>query len=113
MMPLFNLQSIAQLSAERILNGTLAGVGIALFAALLLELLGRQNSGTRFAVWFSALVTIALLPLVGHSGASVADRAEISLPASWASILFGAWVFIASLNLARVGAGLWQLRRLR
>ena len=58
-----NLQSLAQLSAERILNSMVEGIGIALLAWILLRALGRQNSGTRFAVWFAALLGIAALPL--------------------------------------------------
>jgi len=110
------LQPIAQMSAERILNCTAEGMAIAFFSWLLLRFMGRQNSGTRFAVWFSALVAIAALPLVGPSAspaASFASHAEIALPASWASILFAVWALIASLNLARVAAGLWQLRKLK
>ncbi len=57
-----NLQSLAQLSSERILNSTVEGIGIALLAWVLLRALGRQNSGTRFAVWFAALLGIAALP---------------------------------------------------
>ena len=61
----FSLQSLAGLSSERILNCTLEGMAIALLAWILLRALGRQNSGTRFAVWFSALLGIAALPLLG------------------------------------------------
>ncbi len=50
-----NLESLAQLSAERILNCAAEGMVIALLAWLVLRALGRQNSGTRFAVWFAAL----------------------------------------------------------
>ena len=54
-----NLQSLAQLSAERILNCTAEGMVIALLAWLVLRAIGPQNSGTRFAVWFAALLGIA------------------------------------------------------
>ena len=115
-MPILNPQTIAQFSVERILNCTVEGIAIALFAWLLLRLVGRQNSGTRFAVWFSTLIAIAVLPLVGPLSATAsgaASRGEISLPVSWALGLFAAWAFIAAVNLARVGVGLWQLRKLR
>ena len=58
-MTAINLQSLAQLTAERILNCTAEGMVIALLAWLLLRAIGRQNSGTRFAVWFAALLVTA------------------------------------------------------
>ena len=82
-----NLSSLAQLSAERIINCTAEGIVIALLAWLLLRVIGPRNSGTRFAVWFSALLGIAALPLLGSwatSGGELTKRSEISLPASWA-----------------------------
>ncbi len=112
----FNPQVLAQFSMERLLNSTVEGTAIALFAWMLLRFVGKQNSGTRFAVWFSALLSIAALPLVERLGASpagLASRANISLPASWASYLFATWAFVAAVGLARVSLGLWQLRRLR
>lgn len=111
-----NLHWLAQFSAERMLNGMVAGAGIALFAWALLRLIGKQNSGTRFAVWFSALLTIAVVPFSGlFSSATngVASRAEFTVPGAWATYLFAAWALLASVGLARVGIGLWQLRRLR
>jgi len=49
-----NGQALAQLFAERMLNSVGEGIVIAVFAWLLLRLLSRQSSSTRFAVWFSA-----------------------------------------------------------
>jgi len=62
-----HLQALAQISSGRILNCTIEGIGIALFAWILLRAFGRQNSGTQFAVWFSALLAIAMLPLLDNS----------------------------------------------
>ncbi len=112
----FNLQSLAQLSAERILNCTAEGMIIALLAWMLLRAIGPRNSGTRFAVWFAALLGIAALPLVGNwasSGADLTQRSEITMPASWALYIFAAWLLIAGLGLLRVGIGFWHLHRLR
>ncbi len=98
------------------LNGLVAGAGIALFAWVLLRLIGKQNSGTRFAVWFSALLTIAGVPLSGWVASAadgVTSRAEFTVPSAWAMYLFAAWAVVASIGLVRVGIGLWQLRRLR
>jgi beta-lactamase regulating signal transducer with metallopeptidase domain len=110
------LQSLAQLSAERILNCTVEGTIVALLAWLLLRVLGPQNSGTRFAVWFAALFGIAALPLLGNwaaSGAEVAKPSEITMPGSWALYIFAVWLLIADAGLLRVAIGFWHLHRLR
>ena len=61
-----NLNAIAQLSAERIMDSLLLGLILTGFAAVLLRAVGRLNSGTRFAVWFSVL-TRRLVLLVKSS----------------------------------------------
>ena len=86
-----HLQALAQISSGRILNCTIEGIGIALFAWILLRAFGRQNSGTQFAVWFSALLAIAMLPLLDNSalhGAKVTKHLEITMPGSWALYIF-------------------------
>ena len=111
-----NLQSLAQLSAERILNCAAEGMIIALLAWLLLRVMGPRNSGTRFAVWFAALLGIAALPLLGTwaaRGAEMPQRSELILPASWALYVFAAWLLVAAAGLLRVGLGFWHLHRLR
>jgi hypothetical protein len=82
----------------------------------------RQNSGARFAVWFTALMAMATLPLFGGTGwadgassplATVARRPEVTLPGSWALWLFWAWAVSAGVGLVRVGMSLWHLGGLR
>jgi beta-lactamase regulating signal transducer with metallopeptidase domain len=112
----FNLQSLAQFSSERILNCAIEGLGIAVLAWILLRVIGRQNSGTRFAVWFAALLGIAALPLFGKlasSGAELTRQSEITMPASWALYIFAGWALAAAAGLVRVAAGFWHLHRLR
>ena len=102
--------------SARIVNCTAEGIGIALLAWILLRALGRQNSGTRFAVWFSALIGIAALPLVGHfgsKGAEMAQRSEITMPGSWAIYIFSGWLLMAAAGLVRIVLGFWRLRQLR
>src|SRR4029077_3182699 len=118
MMTALNLQAIAQMSAERMLNCLAAGIVIALFAWVLLRLAGRRNSGTRFAVWFCALLAIAVSPLFeisrsGSAGLVSPANAAITIPRSWALYLFGAWAAIAAVGLIRVAAGLWHLSTIR
>ncbi len=116
-----SLNAIAQLSAARIVDCLVEGTLVAAFAGLVLRMARRWNSGARFAVCFSALTTMAALPLLGAAawagGASTSTatltRPEIMLPGSWALWLFVAWAGIAAFGLARVGVGLWRLRAIR
>ncbi len=129
------VQSVAQISVERILNALPEGFLIALFAWGLLRILRRQNSGTRFAVWFLALLTVATLPVLGGIGdgrvGMVAGmlsgmtlgmapanswgslRPAITIPGRWALFVFLGWALGASFAMMRLAAGLWRLRRLR
>jgi len=108
------LNQLAQLSAERMLNGMLEGIAIGLFAWILLRVTGRRNSSTRFAVWFSALLAIAALPVLSAvSGSAHAGSSAITVPGSWALDIFLIWAAMAGVLLLRVGVGLVQLRTLR
>jgi beta-lactamase regulating signal transducer with metallopeptidase domain len=113
-----NWQTIANLSVGRMLNWVMVGIAIALFAELLLRLTKRRNSGTRFAVWFSALLGIALVPLAGYVipqpdlGVGTA-HSKVVLPETWALYLLAAWATLTLIGLIRVGLGLWQVRQLR
>jgi hypothetical protein len=111
-----NLESLARLSVEHALNGVALGIAVALFAWLVLRIVGRQNSGTRFAVWFAALLSIPAFTLLDgfHVGGSAgALRPEISMPKSWAPYLFAGWAVITAVGLARIGFGLWQVHQLK
>jgi beta-lactamase regulating signal transducer with metallopeptidase domain len=116
----FYLDAIAQTSAVQIVDCLVEGALIAIFARLLLAVIRRQNSGTRFAVWFSALMAIAVLPLFGglrwsHGNipAATVGHPPIMLPGSWALYVVGAWAAIAAWSLLGVGRGLWHLHILR
>jgi hypothetical protein len=129
-----SVQTVAQISVERILNALPEGFLIAIFAWALLRVLRRQNSGTRFAVWFLALLTVAALPVLGgigegrglmagmssgiSSGMASANswrslRPAIMIPGRWALLVFVGWALGASVAMMRLVAGLWRLRRLR
>ena len=126
-----SLQTAAQISVERILHALPEGFLIALFAWALLRVLRRQNSGTRFAVWFLALLAVAALPVAGgigegrgliaagiSSGMTAANswgglRPAITIPGGWALFVFLAWALGACVAMLRLMAGLWRLRRLR
>jgi beta-lactamase regulating signal transducer with metallopeptidase domain len=113
-----HLEMVAQIAIGRILNSLPEGLLIALFAGATLRVLPRQNSGTRFAVWFVALLAIAGLPLVGVTGGHsllpiAAARPLITLPGPWGLILFLAWMMAVCFALLRLTTGIWRLRELR
>jgi beta-lactamase regulating signal transducer with metallopeptidase domain len=115
------VNAVAQVSAERLLDSLLIGMALAVFAWTLLRLLPRQNSATRFALWFAALIATAVLPFINSAPASstlmqtVAPTARplVSVPASWALYLFVFWAVIAAVSVARFIFGFVELRRLR
>lgn len=136
-----SIEGWAQVAIERVVHSLPEGILIALFAWTMLRLLPKQNSGTRFGVWFTALLAVVGLACVNfrfvdlprtlHIG--VAQNAisgwsasrfgaldfsslrisEIHLAAHWASCLFIVWLALAAVGLARLLAGLWHLRQLR
>ncbi len=117
-----SLQALAQISVERIINALPEGLLIAGFAWALLRVLRRQNSGTRFAVWFAALLTVAALPALAAFGTGRPLKASVSsfsstptlvIPSPWALVFFALWIAGTSLAVLRVAAGVWRLGHLR
>jgi beta-lactamase regulating signal transducer with metallopeptidase domain len=113
------LNEIARASTLRIVDCLVEGTLITIFAGLMLRAARLRNSGTRFAVWFAALVAIAAVPFLGGTWAHgvipvpVLNRPAITVPGSWAIYLFAVWAVIAAWALFRVGQGLSHLRVLR
>lgn len=118
------LQAVAQTVIGHALNSLPEGLLIALFAGMMLRFLPRQNSGTRFAVWFVALLSVAGLPVIDavaarHSFSAagvvrpVIDVPLISMSGRWGLLLFAAWVLAGSIAMLRLALGLWRLRGLR
>ena len=109
-------QTIAQIVIGRILNSLPEGVLVALFAWVTLRLLPRQNSGTRFAVWFVALLAVAGLPLIGSIvgprflQAASGGHPLITLPGPWGALLLLAWVLAVSAGMLRLAVGLWRVQ---
>jgi beta-lactamase regulating signal transducer with metallopeptidase domain len=108
---------LATIAAERVLNAIPGGLLLAALAWLLLRVVGRQNSGTRFAVWFCALFAVASLPFLPPvtkaAAVTQAVRSEFVLPGFWAVGIFAVWMLIAILATIRMAVGLWKLRKLR
>ena len=114
-----SLQSFAQETIEHGINSLPEGLLIVMFAWALLRILPRQNSRTRFAVWFAALLAIAGLPVFGglvHRPTTALFShvaSAISLPAPWATVFFVTWSFVVFVMTARLAIGLWRLHQLR
>lgn len=115
-----SLSHIADAFFLRTLDSLVIGVLIAMFAAVLLRVMRKQNSAARFGVWFSALVAIAVLPgLDGELWSSLAhgqkatSAAVLTVPSSWALYFLAVWGVVAAIALARVGASLIHLYTVR
>lgn len=117
--PALNLHAIAQYSALRMVDSLAEGSAILVFATLLSRVARKQNASTRFAIWFSALIAIALSPVITGVWSSQPGRSNalasyaVTVPESWAVSLFAAWVVVAGWLLLRVGRALSKLRVLR
>lgn len=115
------LDLLARISVERMFYGLVEGTVLALVVGFVLWFLPRRNSSTRFMIWFAVLIFMLLLPFFGHSWPTAAMSASPASPApalitvssSIALYIFLAWAVVAAALLARVAAGLWQIRRLR
>lgn len=109
------LHAIAHLTALKAIDSLIEGTLVALFAAMILRIARGRNAGARFAVSFSALIAIALLPFLAlsHSAVSGAGHAAITISESWAFYLFLAWALIASWSLLRLARAAWHLHVLR
>jgi len=118
------LQTVDQIVIGRVLNSLPEGLLIAVFAWVMLRVLPRQNSHTRFAVWFVALLAVAALPVAGvplisgvTGGSSFvtgdSSRPLITVSGPWGLILFLGWVVAACVAMVRLASGIWRLRALR
>lgn len=109
-------QALAEMLAGRMLNSVAEGLVIALLGWVVLCAMRRQNSSTRFAMWFAALAAVVLLPIVesARSNAGTATiHSAVRLPGYWAVDLFVLWLAIAGVGLGKIAFGFWQLRKLR
>jgi len=131
-----HIQPLAQVAVSSLLNSLPEGFLVAVFAWATLRLLPRQNSRTRFAVWFLALLAVAVLPILGelsgglsqgrslgtlkgersalvHPFASTGIPSAINLPVDWAPYILLIWLLVALAIMTRLAVGLWRLRQLR
>lgn len=120
MIAAFDLQPVAQYMALRVVESVVEGTLIFAFAALLIRIVPKPSAKTRFAIWFSALLAIALAPVAtgvwsSHVSVQRADfvRPAVTVPDSWALYLFVIWAVLAGWFLLGVGRALWRLRVLK
>ena len=118
MMLVPGLHSIASVAFEQMLYSLAEGSLLVMSVALALRFVPQKSSRTTFVIWFSALLASTFLPLLGlqwgrELGTSTSRHALITIPISIALYASLAWLVVAGAGLARVIAGVWQLRRLR
>lgn len=116
---LHDVNALSRVAAGGLMNSLAAGIAIAALAWLLSRVAGRDSSRTRFAVWFAALIVIAVFPWVGPL--STSSRVEVlapvtgavTLPESFAFYIFILWTIGTAFGLAHVARGLYRLLRLK
>jgi len=122
---LLQIEAWARVAIGRVLNSLPEGVLIALFAWAMLRVLPKQNSRTRFAVWFLALLGVAIACFGGMMFTGFHSRvfdsstlissgiSAISLPAHWAYYILIAWLLASISGIIRLAIGIFRLRKLR
>ncbi len=122
MISLMHLEGISETLVAGILVCIAGGIPIAFFTWAALRVWGGHSSGARFAVLYSALITIPFLPLVegmrqrftSSSWLNAGPTGSlITVSSSWAVVIFSVWIIFAAVALLRVTTGLVRLRRLR
>jgi beta-lactamase regulating signal transducer with metallopeptidase domain len=115
-MLMLHFQSLASFFAASLLSSLVFGSIIAIAAWAFLRLCGTQSSRVRFAVWFSALLLVFIIPWLSgifQSSSSAETRSGLTLPAYLAVGIFSIWTAGATLALLRVGFAFYQSLRLR
>ena len=114
------ISGVVPFAVRGIFTSLAEGTLLAALVWLVVRLVPQRNSGTRFVIWFSTLLAIALLPFLSipqsilKTSNSVAPfHREIVLAPTVGYSIFYAWLLIATLGLGRVALGLLQVYRLR
>ena len=109
-----DFQTLAQTAASRGLNTLCEGFAITGLSWIALRWSGTRNSMTRFAVWFSTLLVVVMLPLLTPSeGPGFNLHASLVFSSGWAAWLLLIWAVIAVGLLLRVGLSLLHVARIR
>jgi beta-lactamase regulating signal transducer with metallopeptidase domain len=114
------MQVVAQAAVEAIASCLILGMAVTAVAWILTEVLPPGRAGLRFAVWFSALAAIGLLPLLQNvlrtrepagAGFTLAKHGLILLSPDWAAYLLWPWALVALCGLLRVAVSAWHLHQ--
>ena len=113
-----DFHAMATAVSQRLLFSAVGGTLLAAAVWILLQLFPKRDSRTNFAVWFSALLATALLPLLsfyleGKTVATGGSPAMLTVSTTVAWYLFVVWAVIALAGLARVVLATFQVRKLR
>ena len=109
---------LAQFSAGRMLNGVAEGTALAVCAWMLLRVVRRPNSSTRFAVWFVVLLVSCGAALYRRSSRRRRRSwiREFGVPdhVAWLGgrfAIFAVWAAMVGMGSARgrVAPGFWQI----
>ncbi|HYX54246.1 MAG TPA: M56 family metallopeptidase [Candidatus Limnocylindrales bacterium] len=113
------LNWIASAAVEKMIFCMAEGTLLAVAVWLGLRFTSGKSSNTRFSILFSALLATAALPLFSwgtnseFSGSGVSDSKVLTLPVAMATYGLLIWAAVAFFGLARVVAGLVQIRNMR
>jgi beta-lactamase regulating signal transducer with metallopeptidase domain len=115
-----SLKTAAELMASRSLDSLVIGAAFGLLAEVMLRIMPRQNAARRFAVWFSALLAIATIPLMGgvwSPAAGLLSRAgvhpAVTIDGRWAVYFLAAWAAVSTAFLFQIARSIWRLNALR
>ena len=112
-------QPIALLISARVLACLIAGSVLTACAGLALRFMGRQTARTKFALCFTTLIGVAIVPILGWWHAQAATVAQnglvpiLSLPKEWATYICAIWAVGAAVALGRLVLGLYRVHQVR
>jgi beta-lactamase regulating signal transducer with metallopeptidase domain len=115
------LHLLSQGFAEQLAVCLVGGTAVVALAWVLLRAAVQHDAEVRFRIWFSVLVAIGGLLLLGSihtQGPSAVPAANVrnallEISPAWAVYGFVAWLAVVFVALLRIGAGLWQVWRLK
>jgi beta-lactamase regulating signal transducer with metallopeptidase domain len=111
------LETMASVAAGQMVNAMVVGIVVTMVAWVLLRIARRTNSGARFAIWFSVLMAVPVLPiaatLFNNNSTAVTSSPRITLPGSLAFGIFVTWAVLAGFGLLRIAYGIWRIHKIR
>ena len=111
-------QPIALLVSERVMACLIAGSLLTACAGLALRLMSRQSARTKFALCFTTLIGVAIVPVLGwwYAQAAISQSGPapiLRLPEEWAIYICAIWALGATVALGRLAFGLYRIHQVR